>query len=342
MLFRLGTQKTSFAKLGVIGAGLFGKAILLPALKRIPNIRLITIATSSSANTYHTAKKYGFKKSTTDYKEILNDNGIDSVIILTPHSMHAKMIIEAINVGKHIFVEKPLCINENELKQIIDTYPDPSDSGSLTPFLMVGYNRRFSPHAVRMSEFLKSRRDPVVINYRINAGYVPPEHWVHSEQEGGSRVIGEICHFVDMMQFLTKSDPVKVYAERISGNNKTVLNSDNLAITLKFSDGSIGNILYTAAGNKAFSREKFEVFFDGKTITCDDYRKTFLYDGGKVHSFKTSNQEMGYKEELQHFVDIVSGNKDLPVNNNEIFLSTLTVFRINKSLDKGDSVQITK
>lgn len=338
--YKPGTQNDSQLKIGVIGAGLFGKAILLPALKKIRNIQLKTIATSSSTNTHHSAKKYGFEKFTTDYKEIICDSDIDSVVILTPHSIHAKMVIEALNEGKHIFVEKPLCVNEDELGDIIKNCSGLSDSGLPAPFLMVGYNRRFSPHATRMSDFLNGRQDPAVINYRVNSGYVPPDHWVHSEQEGGSRVIGEICHFVDMMQFLIRSDPVKVYAERISGNNKTILNSDNLAITLKFSDGSIGNILYTAAGDKAFSRERIEVFFDGKTITCDDYRTTLLYDKGKASKLKTSSRQMGYRQELQHFVDVITENKNTRINNSETFLSTLTVFKINESLDKGKAVKI--
>jgi polar amino acid transport system substrate-binding protein len=191
-----------------------------------------------------------------------------------------------------------------------------------------------------MAKYLSDRNDPAIINYRVNAGYVPPDHWVHSEQEGGSRVIGEICHFVDMMQFLTKADPVRVYAERISGNNETVVNSDNVAITLKFSDGSVGNILYTAAGDKAFSRERIEVFFEGKTIVSDDYRSTTFYEGGKTRKFKTSSQQMGYQQELQHFVDVVSNRTDAFVNNNEMFLSTLTVFKINESLRTGKAVPI--
>ena len=318
---------------GLIGAGLFGKALLLPALKKLTGIRLDTVATSSSANTYHTAKKYGFQKSTTDYREVLNNRGINSVIILTPHSLHAKMVIEALNAGKHVFVEKPLCINEEELKKIIATYNSQLITNNC--FLMVGYNRRFSPHVTRAVEYLDNRQDPLVINYRVNAGFVPADHWVHSEEEGGSRIIGEICHFVDLMQFLTKSNPTRVYAERISGNNKTSLNSDNLTIALKFADGSIGNLIYSASGDKAFSREHIEIFWEGRTIVINDFKETVFHFSGKKKKFKTSNQEIGYKEELQHFFGVIIGKSPLELTPEEIFYSTATVFKINNSLEKN-------
>ncbi len=327
------TNKT--ISVGVIGAGLFGKALLLPALKNIKDINLHTLSTSSSANTYHTAKKYGFENCTTDYNELLCNEEINSVIALTPHSLHAKMVKEALKAGKHVFVEKPLCINEEELKEITDVYL-PLTPYPLPPVLMVGYNRRFSPHAIKVKEYLENRQEPLVITYRINAGFVPAGHWVHSGEEGGSRIIGEVCHFVDMLQFLTKSNPVRVYAERISGTNRTALNSDNVIITIKFEDGSVGNIIYSASGDKAYSREQIEIFSEGKTIVIKDYKETNFHSSGRKKTFKTMNQEMGYREELQHFFDVIRGKSGMNLSPEEIFCSTLTVFRINDSLFSGE------
>lgn len=323
---------------GVIGAGLFGKALLLPALKKIKDIRFHTLSTSSGANTYHAARRYGFENCTTDYREILNNKDINAVIILTPHSLHAKMVIEALKAGKNVFVEKPLCINEQELRDIIATYNSQLITNNC--FLMVGYNRRFSPHSAKVREYLENRQDPMVINYRINAGFIPTDHWVHSEEEGGGRIIGEVCHFVDMIQFLTKSNPIRVYSERISGNNKTAVNSDNTVCVLKFEDGSVGNIIYSASGDKAFSREQIEIFCEGKTIVIKDYKETFFHYSGKRKSFKTFNQEMGYKEELQHLFDVVSGRVGPKPTPDEIFSSTLTVFKINEALDEAKPVEI--
>lgn len=320
---------------GVIGAGLFGKALLLPALKDLKELRLHTLSSSSSANTYHSGKKYGFENCSTDYRDVLNNDEMNVVVILTPHSLHAKMVVEALKAGKHVFVEKPLCINEEELREIIESTYKSKDR-----FVMVGYNRRFSPHALKVSEYLKNRQDPMVINYRINAGFVPSDHWVHSEEEGGSRVIGEICHFVDMMQYLTRSNPVRVYADRISGSNRTSLNSDNVVIVLKFEDGSVGNIIYSASGDKAYSREQIEIFSEGNTIVIKDYKETDFHRSGKKKIFKTFNQEIGYKEELQHFFDVISGKSNLKLTPDEQFYSTLAIFKINEALNKGKAIEI--
>ncbi len=205
---------------------------------------------------------------------------------------------------------------------------------------MVGYNRRFSPHAIKVRDYLKDRREPALMNYRVNAGFVPHDHWVHSEEEGGSRIAGEVCHFVDLLQFLTGRNPVKVYAERVSGDNITILNSDNIAVTLKFEDGSIGSIIYAASGDKAFSREQVEIFSEGKTIVIRDYKETQFYYSGKKKTFKTLNQEIGYKEELQHFFNVISGKSAPALTADDIFNSTLTVFKINESLAKGRPVEI--
>ena len=330
-------------RVGVIGAGLFGKTLLLPALKKTEGVELAAISTSSSANLYHIFKKYGFNRKTTDYKDILSDPNIDAVVILTPHSLHSRMVIDSLKAGKHVFVEKPLCINEAELNEIMRTYKEINnkngpDEGSL--FLMVGYNRRFSPHAAKMKEIIKNRQDPLVVHYLINAGYVPPDHWVHLEEEGGSRVVGEICHFVDFMQFLTGSNPMRVYAERVSANNRSVVNNDNVTITLKFEDGSVGNITYSASGDRAFSREQITVFCEGLAIYLKDFKELKWYREGKRKTFKTMNQEMGYKQELTHFVKVLEGQIDPRVMPRDIFLSAKAVFAIDKALAISRPVDI--
>ncbi|MEM4360083.1 MAG: bi-domain-containing oxidoreductase, partial [Candidatus Bilamarchaeaceae archaeon] len=335
-------QVLSPVKVGVIGAGLFGKAVLLPAIKNTDGIELTAISTSSGINTQHIFRKYGFKRQSTEYKSIIEDEEIDAVFILTPHSLHARMVIEALKAGKHVFVEKPLCVDEGELKEIFETYSSIISQNASQPFIMVGYNRRFSPHAKKIKEVFKNRQDPMVVHYRVNAGYVPPDHWVHSEEEGGSRVVGEVCHFVDFMQFLTNATPIRVYAERVSGNNRSVVNSDNVVITIKFSDGSVGDITYSASGDRAYSREQVEIFCEGKSIVSRDFKETFFYINGKKKSFKTMNQEMGYKEELRHFVDVICRNSQPELTPIEIYYSTLTVFLIDRALERGQSIAINE
>jgi len=245
------------------------------------------------------------------------------------------MVTQALLAGKHVFVEKPLCINEEELLQIMKVYE--KSEGRL---LMVGYNRRFSPHALTVTKYLAARKDPLVIHYRVNAGFVPTDHWVHSEDEGGSRVIGEVCHFVDFMQFVTQANPMRVFAERVSGNNHSIVNSDNIVITLKFTDGSIGNITYSAAGDKAFSRERIEIFCEGSSIVSTDFKQTVCYGSGRKKVFKTYNQEMGYRDELQYFADVISGRSSVTVQPRVFFFSTQTVFSINKSLQQNTPISI--
>ncbi|CUS76434.1 Predicted dehydrogenase, partial [Candidatus Kryptonium thompsonii] len=292
--------------------------------------------TAHGINANHVAKKYHFQNITTNYQEVIQNQDINSVVILTPHSSHAKMVIEALKANKHVFVEKPLCINEEELKEIYDTYVGLANK----PFLMVGYNRRFSPHSQKLKETILNRRDPVMIYYRINAGFVQPNHWVHSEEEGGGRIIGEVCHFVDLMMYFTDSLPFKVYAERVSGNNKTIVNDDNVSVTIKFSDGSVGNIFYSASGDKAFSRERVEVYCEGKTILINDFKETQFWFGGKTKKYKTINQEIGYNEELKHFANVISGIEKPKISFEEIYYSTLAVFKINESLIKGKPIQL--
>jgi len=334
-------NRVSNVTLGVLGAGLFGKALLIPALERVSKkekAKLHTLVTSSGINAYHTAKKHGFETCSTDSKDIFQQKDINAVCILTPHSTHAKLVREALQENKHVFVEKPLCVTQQELEEITETYR--TINFQEKPFLMVGYNRRFSPHSRKVKAFLQNRKDPLMIHYRVNAGFVPKTHWVHSEEEGGSRIIGEICHFVDLMIFFNGSYPEKVYAERVSGNDKTIVNDDNVAIILKFKDGSIGSIFYSASGDKAFSRERIEVFCEGKTFCIEDFKKTFLYLGGNKETYRTLNQEIGYEEELTHFFKVIKGEQNPCLNYEEIYYSTLCLFKIKESLQKGTEITL--
>ncbi len=325
------TKKDSKVKIGVIGAGLFGKALFLPSLKKVKDVELIALSTSSSSNVYYTGRKYGFKFVTTNYKDIINNESINAVIILTPHSLHKKMVIESLLAGKHVFVEKPIAINELELNEIIKVY-NGLDS---KPILTVGYNRRYSNHSKRVSDLIAKRNNPIVVNYMINAGYVPPEHWVHSPEEGGGRIVGEVCHFMDLLIYLTKSQPKKIYANRVGGDNKNVVNNDNIAVIIKFNDGSIGNIVYTGSGDRSFSREMIEVFCEGKTIVIKDFRKTEYYFNGRRKTYKTNSQDMGYISELQNFVNAIKGEENLRLTIEEIYSSTLGVFKIKDSIRSG-------
>ena len=328
----------SKVNLGVIGAGLFGKTLLIPALKNVPEVSFHTLVTNSGANVGHMGEKFGFMNQATDAAKIWASSDIQGVIGLTPHSNHSSLFKSALQNQKSLFLEKPLCTNEEELIELRKL------AGKMEhlPVLMVGHNRRFSPHTKKMQTWLHSRSTPLVVQMRVNSGYVPATHWVHSEEEGRSRIVGEVSHFIDLLQSLTGSLVIRVHAERISGDNKSTVNNDNIVIAMKFADGSVGNLTYTATGNKAFSREALEIFFDGKTISSHDFSISKLHRISKTEVFKTRGQEMGYNEELKHFTNCVAGKESLIVSPEEMFATMEVIFAIEKSLATSNAVSLEK
>ena len=183
-----------------------------------------------------------------------------------------------------------------------------------------------------MQKWLAARQGPLVLQMRINTGFIPASHWVHSEDEGRSRVVGEMSHFIDLIQCLAGKSIVRVSAERISGDNRSAVNNDNISISFKLSDGSVGAMIYSASGDKAYSREMTEIFFDGKTIVSKDFRVSEFHKGGKTETFKTSGQEMGYTQELKHFVSCVAGNEVSVVSLSEAFETMDVIFAIERAL----------
>jgi predicted dehydrogenase len=325
---QLTTRQTGALNVGVIGAGLFGKALLLPALKAQSGIVLHTLATGSGASVEHSARKFGFLNQSTDADAIWKNPEIDVVVGITPHSQHARLVSSAIQMGKALFLEKPLCINEEELSELRQL----ASQASTLPIVFVGHNRRFSPHSIQIQKWLAGRQGPLVIQMRINTGFIPSSHWVHSDDEGRSRVVGEVSHFIDFIQYLVNAPIVRISAERISGDNLSVVNNDNIAISFKLKDGSVGSMVYSASGDKAYSREMTEIFFDGKTIVSRDFRSSEFHHLGKTDTFKTSGQEMGYTQELKHFVSCAAGDETPTVTLAESFATMDVIFAIERAL----------
>jgi predicted dehydrogenase len=315
-------------QIGVIGAGLFGKALLLPALKGLPNVALHTLATGSGASVEHSSRKFGFANQTTEPATIWGDKDIHAVVGLTPHSQHAKLVQTAIQNNKALFLEKPLCINEEELAELRQA----AAAAHALPVIFVGHNRRYSPHTIQMQKWLASRQGPLVLQMRMNTGFVPTSHWVHSEDEGRSRIVGEVSHFIDLIECLANAAIVRVSAERISGDNRSAVNNDNVAMSFKLADGSVGTLIYSASGDKAYSREMTELFFDGKTISSKDFRISELHAGGKTITFKTSSQEMGYQQELEKFVAAVQGDLANAPCLDKSFSTMAVIFAIERAL----------
>jgi predicted dehydrogenase/threonine dehydrogenase-like Zn-dependent dehydrogenase len=321
-------------QLGVIGAGLFGKALLLPALTKLGNAQLHTLVTNSGANVEHYGKKFGFAHQATDTKAVWENPEIHAIVGLTPHSNHAALVQTALLQQSPLFLEKPLCVTSEELHSIRET----AAAQISIPLILVGHNRRFSPHTRQIQQWLQNRQTPLVVQMRVNAGFIPADHWVHSEDEGRSRIVGEMSHFIDLLQALSGTLVKKVIAERVSADNHAVINNDNVVISLKFLDGSVGNLTYSAAGAKAYSRERIEVFCEGQTLVLEDFRESKSYGSRKTKRYKTTGQEMGYREELQHFVNCVACKEEPLVTFTEALSTMETVFAIEQSLATGKPV----
>ena len=280
---------------GLVGGGSFTRNILLPALRKVQGIKLAGVATTTGVSAGHLAQKFGFAYATADYRQILEDEAIGSVIITTPHHLHAPMVIAALGAGKHVLVEKPLCLTEGELEEIGAAF----DGSRL---LMVGFNRRFAPLARRIKAGLTGRTTPLVMSCRVNAGFIPENHWIHDPEVGGGRLLGEVCHFVDFFHYLTDSRAVAVTVQAISGNLGKYRSDDNLILTLTFADGSLGAILYTAKGPKAFSRERVEVYWEDAVAVIDDFRRAEVLRGPRRQAWRKFSQDLGYQGELETFL----------------------------------------
>ncbi|MGH9847323.1 MAG: bi-domain-containing oxidoreductase, partial [Blastocatellia bacterium] len=266
-------------RLGVIGAGNFARSVLLPRLAKNAQVSLAGIATAMGRNAKAVGEQYGFGFCTTDYRELLARDEINTIVIATRHDTHARFAAEALRAGKTVFVEKPLAINEESLDEVAEAVAKSNGR------VMVGFNRRFSSLSAAMKQHFNGA-GPLAITYRINAGEVPRESWIQNE-EGGGRIVGEVCHFVDYLQFLTDADPVEVFAYAGAAG------VDTLSIVVKLGDGSVGNINYFATGDRSFPKERIEVYGGGRIAVLDDFRMLELWRDGKRKATKRMSQDKG-------------------------------------------------
>ncbi|MBI1923417.1 bi-domain-containing oxidoreductase [Candidatus Poribacteria bacterium] len=336
----------SSVSIGLIGAGLFASGTLLPHLKKLSNVYFRGVATATGVKARYAGDKFDFDYCTTDYQQLLCDEHVQAVLIATRHNTHARFAMEALQAGKHVFVEKPLAVNVDELREIERVYgslqkpEEPMNDTSVAPLprcapapiLMVGFNRRFSSVAVEAKKQLDQSREPTAVHIRVNAGFVPKESWVQDAEEGGGRVIGEVCHFVDLIQFLTGALPVHVYAEGISGDSLNAQQKDNLVLTIKLADGSIGSIMYVSNGDKALPRERVEAFRGGVVCVLDNFRSLTCISNGKKKRVRKANIDWGHRAELQVFLDAVRDGDTCPVDLESYVATTLTTFAIEASL----------
>jgi len=304
--------------IGVIGAGNFSRGTLLPALSKTSG-HLAYIADINGVTAKHAAKKFGAVKAVTDYKEILNDSKVSVVFIVVGHHLHSRFVIEALNAGKHVFVEKPLAMNEQQLQDVTEAAR--KAAGQL---VMVGFNRRFSPHTVKVKQLLSSRSSPLCMNMTINAGRIPPEHWVQDTERGGGRIIGEACHFIDLLSHIADS-PVKKVSAMMVGDGPAV-RDDKMSIILGFADGSVGTVNYFANGSKSYPKETLEVFSDGRVLKMENFRATRGYGFKGFKKFKTWRQDKGHVAEIAECIDRVNNSGEPLIPFEEIANVTMASF----------------
>jgi predicted dehydrogenase len=332
------TEKPDAVKLGVLGAGLFANATLLPALKKVKDVELVGIASSGGLHAAHSGKKFGFRYACSDEEQILNDPDINTVLILTRHDTHADLAVRALQAGKHVFVEKPLAVNGNQLLVIQEQLQITTQGQATHQLLTVGFNRRFAPLAQQLHNNLATRQEPLYMHYRVNAGYIPLNHWTHDPEQGGGRIIGEGCHFIDFLAFLAGSAPVSVSAVALPDGGK--YREDNVSMTFTFADGSIGIVDYLANGDKSFPKERVEVFCGGSVAVLDDFRVLETVRDGKRKTAKLWGQDKGHFSEMQALVRAIRAGVP-PISYEQLIGVTKASFAAVESIRKnGERVKI--
>ena len=321
---------TGELSLGVIGAGQFAKGILLPQFARQRQVRLHAFCTASGYTSRNVAERYGAAFCTSDPDEILNDPAIHAVLVATRHNEHARLTAAALRAGKAVFVEKPLALDEPSLLDVIEAYS--SGSGRL----MVGYNRRFSPLIARLKAFFAPVKDPLFVTYRVNAGKLPVDSWVYDPVEGGGRILGEVCHFVDTISYLTGSIPKRVFAETVAAG--TAADRDTVTVTLTMANGAVGCIHYLANGDPSVPKEYVEVYGGERTAILDNFRTLSLHQGNRRRRSRLLNQAKGHAEEVLAFVTSLRNGGPMPIDFTTLAAVTQTTFLIHRSLGVGSPV----
>lgn len=325
------TRNSSLVTLGVLGAGLYANSTLLPVIKNNKDFELVGIASSGGLHAQHSGKKFGFQYATSNEDEIINDKNINTIAVLTRHDTHADLVIKSLKAGKNVFVEKPLALDSTQLSAISKTLH------SANSLLLTGFNRRFSPLAQSLKSQISSLQSPLHAHYRINAGFIPSNHWTQDPIMGGGRIIGEACHFIDLITFLVGEPPVSVHAVALPNNGK--YSEDNVSMTFTFSDGSIGIVDYLANGDKSLPKERLEVFCEGMVAVLDDYVSLTVTKDGKK-KVESMSQDKGWKNEITAFAKAIKEGGEPPIPYEHLIGVTKASFAAVESMRSKQIIEI--
>ncbi len=329
-------SQESGLRVGCIGAGGFAQTHIFPNLKGEEGITLASIATASGVTAESARIKFGFERAQTP-SELLNDPELNAVFIASRNSSHAEYVAAALKQGKAVFVEKPLAVDSEQLDLIQRAYSDAVGSGH-SPFLMVGFNRRFAPATEKVRQFFGKRQEPMLVHARINAGFLPATHWTQQESEGG-RIIGEFCHFVDWARSIVGAPISTVSASALPDGSR--YNRDNVAVTLTFADRSIANLLYLANGDPGVPKEYFEIFCEGAVARLEDFEVLQLTRGRKTRRIRSS-RDKGHRREIELTVQSMLSGAEAPIPFSELVEITEASFTIAKAIDTGKTFSCDK
>jgi predicted dehydrogenase len=335
VVLRAAKEKSDALGISMIGAGNFARLIMFPILSRLDDIQWRGLCTVKGMNAEHSGRKMDFAFATTDFHEVLKDESTEAVFIATRHDLHAELVIAALGAGKHVFVEKPLCINPEELDDIAQCV---EELGARCPVLMVGFNRRFAPATAKLRSHF-ARAQPLSISYRFSPGPLPASSWPQDEEIGGGRIVGEACHAIDTCIALAGSAPVKVYAESVSKSGGIETTDDRVFITMRHKDGSISNVSYQAGGDRAAPVERIEVFGGSRTGVIESWDNVELWSGNKLERGRVKNDK-GHKGELKAFIKACRDGGDWPIVWKDLYGTAWASLASVQSLRSGLPVEM--
>jgi predicted dehydrogenase/threonine dehydrogenase-like Zn-dependent dehydrogenase len=331
-------QQAGTVVLGILGAGGFAQQKILPGLVRT-EARLKWVATSQGLSGAQAARKFKIEQSTTETRRVLDDPEVNAVVIATRHNSHASLVVQALEAGKSVFVEKPLCLTDVELEQIQEAYQRSSQRGPKRPILMVGFNRRFAPLVEVMRSRLRGRSQPLSMIFTCNAGAIPASHWTQDPAVGGGRIRGEACHFVDLLHFLAEESPIV----QVTGLKHGMVGPDNrrdtVSITLRLADGSLGQINYFANGVASYPKEHLEVFGEGRVLRLDNFRRLEVF-GPQAKTYRRWSQDKGHNVELSAFIDAVRSGGPSPIGFESLVNTAQATLAAVKSIEEETVVSV--
>lgn len=331
VILNTGVKTEGKIGIGLVGAGSFAQSFLLPTFRDDSRTALGPIFTRTGLTAADVGGRRGFAEAVDSAEAVINHPDVQALVIATRHDQHGPLALAALTAGKHVFVEKPLCLTLDQLRNINDKVRELAAEDRL-PVLQVGFNRRFSRAAGLVKRHFGDDPGPLTMMYRISAGHIPRDHWTQDPVEGGGRILGEVCHFIDLMQFVCGSDPVDVSAMGITSGSSEVRPDDNLVINLRFGDGSVGSIGYFAEGAKSMPKEQLEVLGTGRSAVLHNFQKVTLYGGRGKPTKRCSGK--GHSEEVKAFIDgILQGEGPIPVASQ--LATTLATIRIVEALASG-------